>query len=193
MKGSALLETMAQGVASQCDKLLSDARAEADAIVADAEAKVRTQREQALAAAESEKQLLDERWRLKAEAEAMKAELAMKKSAVNAVLAEVERIIGDTVNSPEFPGILDALLAELMTAASGDCVVLAPEAHVDHVRQWLSANGHGDLPVEVSAAVRDGVALQDHARTYRVSNTLSGRYARVEQETRRVCMTGLFG
>lgn len=193
MKGAALFDTMAQGVSARCDRMIGDARAEADAIVSEARSKAAAQREQTLAAVNAEKSVLDERWRQKADAEAVKAALAMQKSAVNAVLERVEQIIEETIAGPNFPAILDALLAEVMQVAEGDVVVLAPEGHVDHVRNWLQANGYGHLPVEASREMRDGVGVQDPKRSFRVSNTLYGRYARVEQETRRVCMTGLFG
>jgi vacuolar-type H+-ATPase subunit E/Vma4 len=184
---------MAQGVSAQCDRMAGGARAEAEAIIAEARNKAVAQREHALASTQAEKAVLDERWRQKAEAEAIKAALAMQKLVVTSVLDRVEQIIEETVSGPHFPAILDALLAEVMAAAEGDVVVLAPEAHAGHVRAWLGANGYGHLPVEGSASMRDGVAVQDPSRTFRVSNTLSGRYARVEQETRRICMTGLFG
>lgn len=193
MKGTALFETMAQGVTARCDRMIGDARAEAEAIVNEARSKAAAQRDQTLASVNAEKAVLDERWRLKAEAEAIKAALAMQKSAVNAVLERVEEIIEETIAGPNFPAVLDALLAEVMQAAEGDVVVLAPEAHADHVKQWLDTNGYGHLSVEGSRAMRDGVAVQDPSRSFRVSNTLYGRYARVEQETRRICMTGLFG
>ena len=193
MKGSALFDTMTAGVTARCNDMIGAARREAQGIVAEAQAKAAAQREQVMEATNTEMAVLDARWKLKGEAEAIRAELAMKKAAVNETLNQVEKAIQDTVSSPGFPAVLDALLGELMGAAEGGEVVVAPEAHVDHVRRWLSSNGHDGLSVEASSTLRDGVALQDPARTYRISNTLSGRYARVEQETRRACMTGLFG
>jgi len=193
MKGSALFDTMSSGVAAQCDDTLDKARAEAAAIASEASATLSVQRESALSATQSEMSLLDERWRQKASAEATKAALTMKKAAVNKVLDEVQDAVDGIVNGPTFPAVLGSLLEEVMEVAETDVVVLAPEAHVDVVQQWLSSHGHGGLTVEGSASVRDGVALQDPARTYRISNTLSGRYSRVEQEIRKICVTGLFG
>ena len=193
MKGSALFDTMSTGIAAQCEANLDSAREEAATIASEAIAKTAAQRESALSATQSEMSLLDERWRQKAEAEATKAALAMKKTAVNKVLGEVQDAIDRIVKGPTFPMVLDSLLAEVMAIAEDDVVVLAPEAQVEGVQQWLSSHGHGGLKVEGSAALRDGVAVQDPARTYRISNTLSGRYSRVELEIRKICMTGLFG
>jgi hypothetical protein len=61
------------------------------------------------------------------------------------------------------------------------------------VQNWLSGHGHAGMVVEASQEVWDGVALQDPARSYRISNTLTGRYGRVAQEARRLCMVKLFG
>jgi vacuolar-type H+-ATPase subunit E/Vma4 len=87
------------------------------------------------------------------------------------------------------------LLAELMEEApdSGDLQVLAPPAHADRVSSWLSNNGRAGVGVEGSEAFKDGVAVQDPGRTFRISNTLSGRFALMEQEIRKHCMTTLFG
>ena len=97
-------------------------------------------------------------------------------------------------------GIIPALetahaLAALGKIAPGpdDVVVLAPESQVGHVEQLLAKSGHNGLAVEGSAVVWDGVAVQDKQRTFRISNTLSGRYARVEDGARKLCMVSLFG
>ena len=119
----------------------------------------------------------------------------MKNEAVEAVLADVSRQVREIASGPAFGPILDSLLAELMGAAgSGDDMeVLAPEAHADHVRGWLERNGRGGLKVVGSREFWDGVAVQDAKRTYRISNTLTGRFGRVEQVARKHCMTALFG
>ncbi len=193
MKGSALLETMARQVAGACEDRLSRANAEKDAILADARAKAAAQRDSTLRALRAEKDDLDRRRKQLAGAEAAKAGLAMKNDIVEAVLAEVEAEVERIVSGPEFPAVLDALLAQVMAVVSGDLVVLAPPAHVDRVRGWLEGNGHAGIPVEASPAHGDGVAVQDPKRTYRVSNTLGGRFDRVKGEARKRCMQALFG
>ncbi len=195
MPNPSLFNTMTQRVTAECDRNLAEARDEASRIHADAEAESQTQREQAMSAVNAEIMLLDERAHRKAEAEAAKAELEMRNDIVEAVMAEVRSEVQRTVASDAFPSILDALLETLMTAAGegNGYVILAPESHVDHVKQWLSGNGDVGVPVEASTAVWDGVAMQDPLRTYRISNTLSGRYTRMEQEARRHCMVSLFG
>ncbi len=193
MKGAALFETMSQQVAAQCESNLSEAKREAEAIVAEARAQCAEQRETVLSATQDELAALDERWRQKAEAEAAKAALVVKNEAMQDVLRQVGADIRSAVEGPEFEAVLDALLAELMAVAEGgDFKVLAPEAHVDRVRNWLANKGHDGVPIEASSVLWDGVALQDTNRTYRISNALTSRYSRVLEEARKICMTSLF-
>lgn len=191
--GSALLETMTTQVVEECDGNRAAAQQEADAIQAEAEGKSAAQRESTQAATDSEMVRLDERWRQMAHAEASRSDLVVKNEAVNAVMQKVAQEIQAIVDSKEFPSVLDSLMDTLAPEITGEVVVLGPEGHVDQIKTWLSSNGHDGIGVEASSELWDGVALQDPARTYRISNTLTGRYSRVEQEARRVCMVNLFG
>lgn len=195
MASPALFETMARQVEAECAQHTAKAKAEADRIVADAHAKARASGEAALASAKAERDRLDALWKQKAEAETVRLELAMKNDAVEAVLAAVTADIKRLVASPEFPKVLESLLAELMPAVGGEknVQVLCPAAHIDLVKNWLAANGHAGVQVEASPEFPDGVAVQNPARTWRISNTLSGRFAHVEQAVRKHCMTALFG
>jgi vacuolar-type H+-ATPase subunit E/Vma4 len=186
---------MTRQVEAECASHLDKARAEAEQILADARSKAAAARDGVLASARAEVDRLDALWKQKAEGEGIRLDLAMKNDAVEAVLAEVERQVRATTEGPEFGTILERLLRELMSASesSSDVQVLAPPAHVDRVRSWLEQNGHGGVSVEGSAEFWDGVALQNPQRTFRISNTLSGRFARVEQAARKHCMTTLFG
>ncbi|MFP6616138.1 MAG: V-type ATP synthase subunit E [Candidatus Hydrogenedentota bacterium] len=191
--GSALLETMTAQVTEECDGNRAAAQQEADAIQAEADRKSAAQREATQSATDAEMDRLDERWRQMAHAEASRASLMAKNDAVKAIMQKVESEIRRIVESDEFPAILDALLVSLATEIEGEVVLIGPESHVAHIESWLSSNGHDGIKVEGSNEFWDGVAIQDPAQTYRISNTLSGRYGRVEQEARRLCMIKLFG
>ena len=195
MASPALFETMARQVEAECAQHTAKAKAESDRILADAHAKARASGEAALASAKAERDRLDTLWKQKAEAESVRLELAMKNDAVEAVLAEVSASIKRTVASPQFSGVLESQLSELMSAVgtTKDIEVLAPTVHVDLVKNWLAGHGHAGLKVDGSAEFWDGVAVQNPARTWRISNTLSTRFARVDQAVRKHCMTALFG
>ncbi len=195
MASPALFETMARQVEAECSEHLAKARAEAERILADARAKARDAGEAALASAKAERDRLDALWKQKGEAEAVRLELSMKNDAVEAVLAEVSAGIKRLASGPEFPAVLERLLAELMAAAGGEknVQVLGPAAHVDLIKSWLAGHGHAGVTVQGSPEFWDGVAVQDPARSWRVSNTLTGRFTRVDQAVRKHCMTALFG
>ena len=194
--GSALLETMTAQVTEQCSATRAAAEQEAKAIAAEAASQAQARREALVAANDADMDRLDERWRLMAHAEASRADLVVKNDAVQAVIRKVELEISAIVASDSFLGVLDALLSSLLNEYTGDdadVILVAPEAHVAHVQQWLSGHGHAGMAVEASTEIWDGVALQDPARTYRISNTLTGRYGRIGQEARRLCMVTFFG
>lgn len=191
--GATVIESMSLQVVEQCESTLSEANREAAGIADNARAQSDALREEALIAARHEMDALDELWRQKAEVEAAKAELVMQNDAVRAVLGKVGEENRRIVASDEFPATLDLLLSELMAVAPDDVVALAPPDHCGHVREWLAKNSHDGVPVEGSSSMLDGVAVQDRARTFRISNTLSGRLSRVEQQARRICMMSLFG
>jgi vacuolar-type H+-ATPase subunit E/Vma4 len=193
MKGSALADTMAKQVMAECESNLNQAQSEANDILEEAKSQAIAQRETAMTETEKVVRQLDTRWEQMAHAEASRAELSIKKEAVEAVMESVNAEINRLVGSPEFTSILDALLSTLMTAVDGDAVVLGPEAHVSHIQSWLSSNGHGSMEVKASDELWDGVALEDPKHTYRISNTLTGRYARLDQQARKICMQNLFG
>ncbi len=191
--GATVIESMSLQVAEQCESTLSEANREAEGIVDKARAQSVALREEALVAARHEMDALDELWRQKAEVEAARAGLVVQNEAVRAVLDKVSEENQRIVASDEFPATLDVLLSELMAVAPADVVALAPPDHCDHVREWLASNRYEKVPVEGALGMWDGVAVQDRARTFRISNTLTGRFSRVEQQARRICMMSLFG
>ena len=193
MKGSALLDTMARQVDEVYNGNLSAASESAEVILEEARQDCAALEEKTLASTAAEMDVLAERWRQKAEAEAARAALVVQNEAVRAVLDRVDEEIRQTVSGDGFPAILDALLSELIAEAPADVIALAPPDHVDRIRDWLSKNGHGSVPVESTPSMWDGLAVQDRDRTFRFSNTLRGRFSRVEQEARKLCMTSLFG
>lgn len=175
-----------------CDQTTGAARNEAERIIAEARDESVARHASVMQAVRAEKDLLDRRWIEKAETEISRANLAMKNDAVVAVFRKVSEEMRQIAESPDYPNVLSVLLKEVLAAAEGEFVVLAPEKHADHVKKWLKENGHEAVRVEGSAEMRYGIAIQDPDRTYRVSNTLSGRFARMEKESRKLCMMSLF-
>lgn len=194
MSEQALFDSMAQQTAEERERRLASARAEAERIVAEAKEQQAREREAALKAVEDELATLAQRSEQRAQAEAAKASLTMRHTVAEEVLDTVQEEIRSLTASDEFPSVLNALLAEVVQAAPDEnIVVLVPGPHEDHCREWLSHNSYDKVEVQASKEFWDGAAVQDKARTYRISNTLTGRFAMLEEDARKLCLAKLFG
>lgn len=190
----ALFETMAQQVAQQCEERRSDALREAERIRSEGRRIAEQRYEAGLAAVKAELDAADRRVRHQVEVEAEKSKLAAQHQVVEEVLAQVREEIKRLASSDEFGAILEALLDEVLHEVSGqDLVVLAPPDHAERLRQKLAETGRGHIEVRPFAALTDGVAVQDTRRSFRISNTLSGRLNVVANDARKLCQNRLFG
>lgn len=190
----ALFERMSQSVQADCDRILSEARQEADRILAEGRRAADLEYTRGVEATRAEIELADRRERQRLEAEHEKAFLAVQHTVVEEVLNRATDEIARLTQGPEFGPVLDALLDEVLEAVPGrDLMVLAPPAHVDRIRERLQALGRAELEVQPSPGPLDGVAVQDLRRTFRVSNTLSGRFEAVHDEARKLAQARLFG
>lgn len=183
---------MSAQIASQRQDIVSAAREKAAQIQQEARQRAEQRRTDSLAAVEGELAAIAKRSRERVEAEAHMVTLTTKDTITNEVLGDVVRELASIAAGPDFKGILDALLAELMAEAPSGVVVMAPPAHVDHCRQWLANHGHGDLAVEPLASLTDGVAIQDRGKTFRFTNTLTARFKKHEGELRKHSLHRLF-
>lgn len=196
MEAAPLLELMTQEVARQREELLAAASHEAEQLTRQARERAERRRAETLEAVEAELSAAGKRARERAEAAAHMVLMTTKDAIADALLTEVRERLRQLAEQPQFEGILRTLLAELMATVSKDgspLVVLAPPAHVALCQAWLAENGHGEIPVEPLKSLRDGVAIQDPARTFRTTNTLSLRFLKREGELRRFCLQELTG
>ncbi|MBX7256278.1 MAG: hypothetical protein K1Y02_07935 [Candidatus Hydrogenedentes bacterium] len=189
----ALMDTMARLTAQQCEDKLAEARQKADAIIADAKAKAESRRTKALEQAHAEAERLAKRAlelaMRAAENETMTMEHAVADEVLVSAGVELERL----AKSERFPGILEGMLAELVAYAPKTGIILAPSAHVEVCQAWIQKQGLSGLSVQPDPYLADGVAYQDAEHTYRITNSLSARFAKVQNEARRICLETLFG
>lgn len=187
-----LLETMAQRVEAECEGYRQEAQAEADGITAAARERAQAHYDEGVKRAESQIALQRKRAEDLAHGEAEKRVLAAQHAIAEDVLWSVADRLNGMATQDDFGNLVEALLAEAVAASSGDIVVVAPHAHVDRCQSWLSSNGREGVPVEGTDEFNDGIAVQDPARTYRITNTLSSRYAKFEPIARKRVMSKLF-
>jgi len=193
MQSLPLLDMMSEQAARQRADLLAQAQDEAKAIRERAHAEAAARREEALRLAEEEFRAEAQRAQERADAEAHLVVLTTKDKITDEIMAEVLAELRKETAGPNFPRILEALLEELLRDAPAEVVVLTPPAHLEHCREWMEKHGHGSRPIEPLARLRDGVAIQDPERSYRITNTLTTRFQRNEGALRKLCQRRLFG
>lgn len=184
---------MTRQIEDRCQRALAAARQTADGIVAEAREKTAKRRADAVERTQREVAQLAQRTRQLAEMQAEQDALSMRQRVSDEVLHSVEGELERIAASREFPAILEALLAEVMTVAPEKAEVIAPAAHAQACRQWLAAHGYGHIPVLESATLKDGVSVQDAQRSSRITNSLSSRFHKLEDRARKVCLQTLFG
>jgi len=188
-----LFDTMARQVADRCQAVLDSARAEADSIVTEARGRADARLGEAVRVAENDARRLADRARQLLAVQSEHESLTMEQSVADEILRSVGVELQNIAKSPKFPEIFDALLTEIMAGAPKEALVKVPLSYGDRARAWLKQHGHGGVTVEESAAMIDGCAMQDAARTYRVTNSLSSRLSKLQNEARKVCLDALFG
>jgi len=191
MSTSSLLEVMTEEVARQRASILASSQAEAERILAQAREDAARRKAKALEAADAELAEAAARARERTEAEAHMIVLTTKDTITDEILAAVAKELRHIVTTPEFPAIVEAMLEELLANTKGGEVVLAPPEYVEHCRTWLAEHGHADIEAKALNTLRDGVAIQDARRSFRVTNTFSARLAKQESRLRKLCLERL--
>lgn len=189
---SPFLEAMTRTAREQCDRMLAEARREAEAIETEAKDRCVEERDNAIAEAKSRLARRRADARHAAETEANRIGRALEANVAEEVLAEAENAIRAVVESPDFPRIIETFLEEAVTGVDGNLQVLIPPAHATRVRRWLDAHGMADIEVVSEPDVTDGVMVQDVSRTFRITNTLTNRFDRLREKTRTRCIEILF-
>jgi vacuolar-type H+-ATPase subunit E/Vma4 len=186
-------DTMAARVAEECAAEQADARREADRIIAATQERARERHEDVIAQTRADLASEAERAREIARAEAERAELAMRHTVAEEILERARQELLRMAAGDAFQPVIEALLAEVLQEAEDGMVVQVPKAQLDHCRRWLAGNGLARFTVEESRELVDGVAVQDRAQTYRISNTLSTRFVKLESAARKHCQERIFG
>jgi len=190
---AALFKTMAAGVAAECERLTAEARQEAERIVSEARQAAAQRGEAERARVQAELADLEKRAAATAKADGERDDLSMQHAVCDDVLDQVRDEARKIAESPDFPRVLNALMGEVLRESPPDVMLQVPEAHLEHCREWLHLYSFDDVELEPSAELKDGVAVQDKARTFRIANTLTGRLTRLEGQARRDILSRLFG
>jgi vacuolar-type H+-ATPase subunit E/Vma4 len=203
MDSAPLLERMTEQVSKQCEDIRTATKAEVDRIANDAKNQGDAMRDQSMSSLESELNAAATRMRERAESEAHMLTLTAKDTIADELLISVRSALREAARSDAFPEYLKALLQELFEetktrlreeGAEEDLTrltVLSPPGQEERCKEWLKEHGYGNLTVEVATDLEDGVAVQDAQPTFRITNTLSARLTKREDDMRRLCLDNL--
>ncbi len=192
MEPKPLLDAITQRAHARRDSALTQAREDAEALVAQARQETAAQRESVLSETRAGIQQADREERERANAEMERATLTLRETVAEEVLGQVADEIRRVVSGPEFPALLALLIAEVLEEASPECRLLVPPDHASSCRDMLLAQGKSNIAIVPEPAMWDGVALEDASRSFRLTNTLRARFANREQDARKICLTTLF-
>lgn len=198
MTRPALFESMEQRVAAQCERILANAREQAQTILAAAEQEAAQERAQALERLAEEEAVLAAENRHRTEAQVRLERLATRQRVAGDALAGVRAKLESLAGTADFEGVLEALLAEAVEslraekAASEDVIVRAPQAHTERCERWLEAHGLSAMSVEAAPGLSGGIEIVRKDGGFRLANTLALRFERVQDGLRKVCIERLF-
>jgi len=190
---AAFFETMKREARERCESIRDKARDEAQRIVDAARRAASESREKTLEEGRHNADAHRVDIRRRAQSEAERASMTMREQVVDRILDEVHEALSAIVERADFPALVCRLLAEVMEETPGEPVVLAPPAHTAACRQWLDAHGRAAVPVEADERLWDGVAVTDSARSFRLTNTLTGRFEKSRATARKAALHRLFG
>lgn len=191
MSTSSLLEVMTREVEHDCARIQDSVRDEEVRLLATAREEAARRRNEAVLAAETELAEAAQRSRERAEAEAEMVVLTTKDTITDEILATVAGKLARIAETPEFPAVLQAMLEELLHDTEDVQVVLSPPEHVEYCRRWLADHGRGQLEIRGLDTLRDGVAVEDAQRSFRITNTFSARLSKQEGRLRKLCLERL--
>lgn len=183
---------MSREASCECEGILTSARRDADALLTETRRKAEDRRVTSLRALDLELEGMAQRERERAQAEASRQRLLMEEALVEAVFERAGEDLAKLAASPAFASTLQALLAEAMNVVKGSVRVLVAPVHVATCESWLRANGHADTVVMPDSSLLDGIAIEDARRSFRVTNTLTNRLAKLENAARGRCISVLF-
>lgn len=192
MERPTLFHTMVEEASRQCEDKHDRARKEAEAILDKARRTSAERRRVALETARSELEAAAQQARRVAAIEAEKANWAAEHAVAKDILHRVQDELARLTDSDAFPAILEALLKELLPELHSGRVVMVPLPYVERCQAWIRDLRAEGVTVEGFPALRDGGVVQDPKRTFRITNTLSGRCAKLEHIARKLCTTRLF-
>ncbi len=187
-----LLEEMTRIAGERRDACLAEAEQQANSIIEEARTEREQKREAALEDARRDAEIAERNAREQGRADAERTALMLQETVAEDAIRRVRDKIRHTMSTSAASQIVEALLAELAGELGAGRRVLVSPDHAGVCRRWLAEHDLDDTEVVEDAGIVDGVAVEDADRSFRITNTLSARLDKRQNDARRLCLDMLF-
>ena len=182
-----LLKALEDDARRECNAIIENTLAEADAIIKTAIEEMEKKKKEGLETIKACMQM--ERTRRLADARlyAREAILKERQAGINRVLEKTRDRLGDIQKNRDYPVVLERLLKEALAEWNGsmkgrDAQVIAAKRDIPLLKKIKASDDNYEIVPDEAEAVSSGVVIASKDRRFRITNTLLSRLERAKGE-----------
>ena len=182
-----LLKALEDDARRECNAIIENTLAEADAIIKTAIEEMEKKKKEGLETIKACMQM--ERTRRLADARlyAREAILKERQAGINRVLEKTRDRLGDIQKNRDYPVVLERLLKEALAEWNGsmkgrDAQVIAAKRDIPLLKKIRASDDNYEIVPDEAEAVSSGVVIASKDRRFRITNTLLSRLERAKGE-----------
>jgi len=182
-----LLKALEDDARRECNAIIENTLAEADAIIKTAIEEMEKKKKEGLETIKACMQM--ERTRRLADARlyAREAILKERQAGINRVLEKTRDRLGDIQKNRDYPVVLERLLKEALAEWNGsmkgrDAQIIAAKRDIPLLKKIRASDDNYEIVPDEAEAVSSGVVIASKDRRFRITNTLISRLERAKGE-----------
>ena len=182
-----LLKALEDDARRECNAIIENTLAEADAIIKTAIEEMEKKKKEGLETIKACMQM--ERTRRLADARlyAREAILKERQAGINRVLEKTRDRLGDIQKNRDYPVVLERLLKEALAEWNGsmkgrDAQIIAAKRDIPLLKKIRASDDNYEIVPDEAEAVSSGVVIASKDRRFRITNTLLSRLERAKGE-----------
>lgn len=182
-----LLKALEDDARRECNAIIENTLAEADAIIKTAIEEMEKKKKEGLETIKACMQM--ERTRRLADARlyAREAILKERQAGINRVLEKTRDRLGDIQKVRDYPVVLERLLKEALAEWNGsmkgrDAQVIAAKRDIPLLKKIRASDNNYEIVPDEAEAVSSGVVIASKDRRFRITNTFLSRLERAKGE-----------
>src|SRR3989337_1308101 len=178
-----LLKALEDDARRECNAIIENTLAEADAIIKTAIEEMEKKKKEGLETIKACMQM--ERTRRLADARlyAREAILKERQAGINRVLEKTRDRLGDIQKNRDYPVVLERLLKEALAEWNGrDAQVIAAKRDIPLLKKIKASDDNYEIVPDEAEAVSSGVVIASKDRRFRITNTFLSRLERAKGE-----------